>query len=130
MENNHKSRQRIMEKRACKRKIKRLNITFSDGNEEYSGISSDFSCNGLFIRTRKGFTEGTILTMKLELEDGKIIPLIGIVKRITKINISSFDISSYKTSSYKNGMGIKLTSIPEEYDNFIKELYNTFIMAF
>lgn len=119
-----------MEKRACKRKIKRLNITFSDGNEEYSGISSDFSCNGLFIRTRKGFTEGTILTMKLELEDGKIIPLIGIVKRITKINISSFDISSYKTSSYKNGMGIKLTSIPEEYDNFIKELYNTFIMAF
>jgi Tfp pilus assembly protein PilZ len=117
-----------MEKRACKRKIRRLNITFSDGNEEYSGISSDFSCNGLFIRTRKGFTEGKILTMKLELEDGKIIPLTGIVKRTTKINISGFNISSYKTSSYKNGMGIKLTSIPEEYDNFIKELYNTFIV--
>jgi len=112
-----------MEKRTCKRKIKRLNITFSDGNEEYNGISSDFSCNGLFIRTRKGFCEGTILAMNLKLEDGKLIPLTGVVRRITKINISSFDISSYKTSSYKNGMGIKLTSIPKEYDDFIKELY-------
>lgn len=128
MENNLKSRRRIMEKRACKRRIKRLNITFSDGKVEYSGISSDFSCNGLFIRTRKGFSEGTILTMKLESEDGKIIPLTGTVKRTIKINISGFNISSYKTSSYKNGMGIQLTSISEEYNNFIKELYSTIIV--
>lgn len=112
-----------MEKRECKRKIRRLNITFSDGETEYSGISSDFSCSGLFIRTRNSFSEGIKLNMKLELENGKIIPLAGIVKRAIKTNISSYNISGYKTSSYKNGMGIRLTSIPEEYNDFIEELY-------
>ena len=112
-----------MEKRECKRKIRRLNITFSDGKEEYSGISSDFSCNGLFIRTRKSFNEGTKLRMHLELEAGKIIPLTGVVKRAIKTNISGYDISGHKTSSFKNGMGIRLTSIPVKYDDFIKELY-------
>ncbi|MDP2754997.1 MAG: PilZ domain-containing protein [Nitrospirota bacterium] len=107
-----------MEKRECKRKIRRLNITFTDGKEEYNGISSDFSCNGLFIRTRKSFNEGIKLKMQLEIENGKKIPLTGIVKRAIKTNISGYNISGYK-----NGMGIRLTSIPKEYDNFIKELY-------
>ena len=112
-----------MDKRECKRKIRRLNITFTDGKEEYNGISSDFSCNGLFIRTRKSFNEGIKLKMHLEIENGKKIPLTGIVKRAIKTNISGYNISSYKTSSYKNGMGIRLTSIPKEYDDFIIELY-------
>lgn len=112
-----------MEKRQCKRKIKRLNITFSDGKKEYNGISSDFSCNGLFIRTRNSFNEGTVLKMHLEMDDAKRIPLTGVVKRALKMNISGYDISGHKTSSFKNGMGVRLTSIPVEYDNFIKELY-------
>ena len=107
-----------MDKRECKRKIRRLNITFTDGKEEYNGISSDFSCNGLFIRTRKSFNEGIKLKMQLEIENGKRIPLTGIVKRAIKTNISGYSISSYK-----NGMGIRLTSIPKEYDDLIKELY-------
>lgn len=102
-----------MEKRICRRKIRRLSITFSDENDERSGISSDFSCNGLFIRTRKGFKENTILTMKLEMEDGSVIPLTGIVKRLIKTQISS----------YKNGMGVELTSVPPEYDLFVQDLY-------
>jgi Tfp pilus assembly protein PilZ len=102
-----------MEKRECKRKIRRLNIKFSDGKTEHNGISSDFSCNGLFIRTRKGYNAGTTLNMQLELQNGKIIPLTGMVKRTIKTDVSS----------YKNGMGIHLTSIPKEYDNFVKELY-------
>ena len=51
--------------------------------------------------------------MQLEIENDKLIPLTGIVKRTIKINISN----------YKNGMGIKLTSTNEEYDNFVEELY-------
>jgi hypothetical protein len=102
-----------MDKRECRRKIKRLNIIFSDSKEEYNGISSDFSCGGLFIRTRNGFLEGTVLNMQLELENNKFISLTGIVKRTIKTNISNF----------KNGMGIKITSTHEEYDNFIEELY-------
>ncbi len=102
-----------MDKRACRRKIRRLNITFSDGINEFNGISSDFSCNGLFIRTRKGFKEGTTLNMILEMDNGQKVPLSGVVIRTIKIQISSF----------KNGMGIELTSIPKEYDDFVKELY-------
>lgn len=104
-----------MNKRNCKRKIRRLNIFFSVGNAEHSGISSDFSCNGLFIRTRKGFSEGTTLQMKLEFENGEKLQLTGTVKRAIKTLASNF----------KNGMGVELTSIPYEYDKFIEELYNT-----
>lgn len=102
-----------MEKRKCKRRIRRLNISFSDGNREFSGVSSDFSCNGLFIRTRKGFQEGTTVYMKLALENGIKVPLTGTVRRTIKTQISN----------YKNGMGIVLTSVPGEYDDLIIDLY-------
>lgn len=102
-----------MDKRTCKRKIRRLNICFSDGNTECNGISSDFSCNGLFIRTRRGFKEGTTVIMKLEMENGEVLPMRGVVKRLIKTQMAH----------YKNGMGIELSSIPKEYDNFVEELY-------
>jgi Tfp pilus assembly protein PilZ len=102
-----------MEKRKCKRKIKRLNILFTNGKEELKGISSDFSCNGLFIRTRNCFPIGTKLEMKLEFDNGSEIPLTGIVKRALKTQISI----------HKSGMGIRLSSTPAEYDALIKELY-------
>lgn len=100
-----------MEKRSCKRKIKRLNISFSDGNIEHKGISSDFSCNGLFIRTRNGYKEGTILQLMLDIDD-ITIPMTGIVVRFIKPGIAII----------KFGIGIELTSTTPEYDNFIKEL--------
>ena len=102
-----------MNKRFCKRKIKRLNVIYSDGQIEYNGISSDFSCNGLFIRTRNGFKEGTKLNMQLELESGKKIPLCGTLKRMVKTQITNF----------KNGMGVELLSVPMGYDMLIEELY-------
>ena len=99
-----------MEKRNCKRKIKRHNISFSAGETEYNGISSDFSCNGLFIRTRNGFKEGTILEIMLEIDD-KTIPMTGIVKPgITTV---------------KFGMGIKITATHHHYDKLISELYES-----
>ena len=101
-----------MDKKYCKRKIKRLNISFSDGTTGYNGISSDFSCNGLFIRTRKVFKEGTVLKMMLDIDD-KTIPLIGIVIRSVEPRIVT----------KKSGIGIALTLIPPEYKNFLKELY-------
>ena len=52
---------------------------------------------------------GKLLTM----EDGSVVPLTGIVKRLIKTQISS----------YKNGMGVELTSVPPEYDLFVQDLY-------
>ncbi len=101
-----------MDKRAGKRRIKRLPITFSDGKINNSGTSSDFSSNGLFIRTRKAFAPGTSLEMVLEMDDNRKIELTGVVARAIKTGLSDF----------KNGMGIKLTSVPQDYKGFLKEL--------
>jgi len=101
-----------MDKRAGKRRIKRLPITFSDGQINNSGTSSDFSSNGLFIRTRKAFVPGTSLIMVLEVEENREIQLKGVVARAIKTGLSDF----------KNGMGIKLTSLSQDYRDFLKEL--------
>lgn len=101
-----------MGKRITQRKIRRLSITFSDGNTEYSGTSSDFSATGLFIRTRKALSPGTLVEMVVELDNNRRINLTGVVVRSIKTGIADF----------KNGMGIKLTSIPQEYQDFINEL--------
>jgi len=100
-----------MEKRKIYRKIKRLPITFSDGQEEYAGISSDFSATGLFIRTRRPFSPGTSVKMVLETEKNQKIVLTGVVVRAIKTGIMDF----------KNGMGIRLDSIPQVYKDFLGE---------
>ncbi len=102
----------MAEKRIAPRKIKRLSITFSDGKVEQSGTSSDFSATGLFIRTRKALPPGTNLKIIIELDNNRTMTLTGIV--IRSIKTGSMDI--------KNGMGVKLTYIPREYEDFIKEL--------
>jgi hypothetical protein len=51
--------------------------------------------------------------MKLEFDDGSIVPLKGTVMRAVK---TSLEIQ-------KNGMGVLLSSPPQEYDDFIKDLY-------
>ncbi len=50
--------------------------------------------------------------MVIELDNNRKINLTGVVVRSIKTGIADF----------KNGMGIKLTSIPQEYQDFINEL--------
>jgi len=94
------------------RRTKRLTISFSDGKGQYSGTSSNCSLTGIFIRTRKAFNPGTSLKMVLEIDDHRKIDLTGTVVWATRTGIMDF----------KNGMGIKLTSIPQAYEDFVKEL--------
>ncbi|MBI4698447.1 MAG: PilZ domain-containing protein [Nitrospirae bacterium] len=101
-----------MEKRRAKRTIKRLSITFSDGNEEYNGTSSNLSVNGLFIRTRKAFKVGALLKMVLETDKGQSINLTGVVARAIKTGIQDF----------KNGMGIRLVNAPQDYVELVSSL--------
>ena len=103
------------DKRIAPRKIKRLSVTFSDGKDEYSGTSSDFSATGLFIRTRKALSPGTPVKMVIELDNNRRINLTGVVVRSIKTGIADF----------KNGMGIKLTPIPQEYQDFINKLLHS-----
>jgi Tfp pilus assembly protein PilZ len=59
----------MADKREGRRIIKRLRLTFLCGDEEYKGISSNFSDSGLFIKTRKRFKPGSSVNIILELED-------------------------------------------------------------
>jgi Tfp pilus assembly protein PilZ len=92
----------LAEKRLAKRITRRLPIIFSNGKAKMFGTSSNISETGIFIRTRWPFSQGTIVSMILDLNEDQHIPLIG---------ISMWDLK-IRASEFKSGMGIKLVDIP------------------
>ncbi len=100
----------MREKRRYRRFTKRLEVKFSSGGNSFTGISSDLSENGIFIRTKKGLAPGTNIYIDLVLPDGRISFLKGIVKRTFKTPISAL----------KNGMGVEITEKDEIFSDFIK----------
>ncbi|NWF75446.1 MAG: PilZ domain-containing protein [Nitrospirae bacterium] len=94
-----------------KRYTKRLEVTFSSGGLSYRGILSNFSINGLFIRTNRGFAPNTILNIEILLPDGRISYLKGIVRRTIKTPMLT----------QKNGMGIELIEKDPTYIQFFQD---------
>lgn len=94
------------------RKTKRLSLTFSDGTGEISGASSNLSVTGLFVRTRKPLNPGTPVRIIIELNEQNKIELMGIVVWARKTGNVGF----------KDGMGIKLTTVPHAYEDFVEQL--------
>jgi len=92
------------------RYTKRLEATFGSGPLTYRGILSDISENGLFIRTSRGFTPGTIIDIEIIMPGDQISHLTGIVRRTIKTPLSTA----------KNGMGVELTQKDAVYINFFK----------
>jgi Tfp pilus assembly protein PilZ len=101
-----------MSGRISERKIKRMSVTFSDGIREYHGTTSDLSHTGLFIRSRKVFRPGTALKVVIELDEQQKIAFTGVVTRFIKVG----------TVEFRNGIGVKLTSIPQEYKDLVEKL--------
>lgn len=96
--------------RYTKRYIRRVETEFFDGKRNYRGISSDFSVDGLFIRTKRGLAPESVLELTLYLPDGKKSKLKGIVRRTIKTG----------SSLSKNGMGVQLIERDKNFDDFIK----------
>ncbi len=101
-----------MEKRRVSRTIKRLEINFSSGDLSYTGISSNMSELGIFVRTKQSFNPGTKLELKIYLPTGKALIIHGIVKWALKTNLPHL----------KNGMGIDILDASREYKDFLKSL--------
>ncbi|MEW6066765.1 MAG: PilZ domain-containing protein [Nitrospirota bacterium] len=96
--------------RKAARYTKRLEVKFTTEDAiSYTGILSNLSENGLFIRTNRGYAPGTTLKIELVLPDGNKSFLRGVVRRTIKTPIS-----------IKNGMGIELTEKDAAYINFAK----------
>lgn len=89
---------------------KRLEARFSSGVMSFTGISSNLSESGLFIRTNRGFAPDTAIDIELVMPDGKISSLKGLVRRTIKTPMSTL----------KNGMGVELIEKDAAYINFLK----------
>lgn len=106
-----------MSKRQLVRHRKRLETKFKVDSAAadsvvYTGITSDISENGIFIRTRYGFVPGTIIKIEIYLPEDKISKLKGKVKRSIRTPIASL----------KNGMGIEIIEKDSNYTIFLNSM--------
>ena len=92
---------------------KRLEVRFTSGRLSFTGILSNLSKSGLFIRTNRGFAPGTIIDIELVMPDGKKSFLKADVKRTIKTPLASL----------KNGMGVELIEKDATYINFLKSFF-------
>lgn len=101
-----------MEKRKHKRFTKRLETRFSSGGMSFSGVSSNLSERGMFIRTKRSFAPGIAIDIELVMPDGKKSFLKGIVIWTIKTPVSTS----------KNGMGVELIEKDAKYMDFLKAI--------
>jgi hypothetical protein len=101
-----------MDRREHTRFVKRLKTTFYMDEISFTGISSNISKSGLFIRTSKGFSPDTIINIEMVMPDNTISNLKGIVTRTIKTPFTSM----------KNGMGVRLLEKDVVFMDFIESL--------
>jgi len=104
----------MMERRKATRVIKRLEVKFHT-DVENTAITSNLSESGLFIRTNRGVTPGSILDIKLNLPNAQELFLTGKVVRSMKTTPGL-------VGNAKSGMGIQLISPPANYIDYVKSL--------
>ncbi|MEK6528940.1 MAG: PilZ domain-containing protein [Nitrospirota bacterium] len=112
-----------MDKRQTPRAVKRLEVKFHTSAEN-TAITSDLSETGMFIRTARGVTPGSILNIKLNLPNlsarqqagQQEIFLTGKVVRSMKSVPGLVGIS-------KSGMGIQLISPSDEYREYVRSIF-------
>lgn len=101
-----------MERRKHKRFFKKLMVMIGSGTLHSSGILSDVSRNGMFIRSDRDFTKDMVIDIELLLPDKKVSSLKGIVKRNTKI----------PGANWLFGSGIEIIEKDDTFHNFLHTL--------
>ncbi len=96
-----------MDKRRSRRIIKRIAVNFGRKDLKHTGITSDISENGLFIRTTRYYSPGSILKINISLPNNGSKTFSGKVVR------------TYKEPPYsslaKNGVGIEVNTTDDSY---------------
>ena len=108
------------DKRRFRRFTRRCEAEFTASGVSNRGIGSDFSINGLFIRTNHPFAADTVIDILVHLPDGSVSSLQGKVKRSMKSSLGR--VIGVPTKEQKNGMGVELVSKDVNYLNFIRSL--------
>lgn len=81
-------------------------------------MSSNFSVNGLFIKTRRTFAPGTVLNIVIHLPNGATSKVKGAVKRAPKTPTGR--IMGTPVKVVKDGMGVEIIEKDAQYLHVIK----------
>jgi len=101
-----------MDKRKDRRFDKKLYVKINSGALISWGQLCDISENGLFIRSNRGFTIGTVMDIEIFMPDNSIALLKGIVRRIIDL----------PESDRKFGIGVELMEKDMTYKHLLKLL--------
>jgi len=106
------------EKRQQKRFIERCKVEFTVNDKTYRGLSSNFSLNGLFIRTKQLFQTEIFLDIIIHFPNDLTSRLKGKVARVSKNALCG---ETETAKGYDgNGMGIEIIEKDSLYLHFIR----------
>jgi hypothetical protein len=107
-------------KRKQQRYVKRCEVEFVSDGLTHRGISSDFSLNGLFIRTNFPLSPNTPVDLTVHFSDGTSSKLR--VKVIRAWRTATGRVMGTPIKSAKNGMGVEIIEKDASYLHFIRSL--------
>lgn len=114
----------MAEKRRLKRNIRRCETEFTHGEVSNRGIASDFSEDGLFIKTTRPVAPESVIDMMVYLPNGSVSRLKGMVKWSSRTPTGRVFGASGRARSARSGMGLELLEKDENYDLFIRSLHS------
>ncbi len=104
----------MSEKRIVPRVIKRLEVKFHT-TVENTAITNNLSEVGMFIRTNRGASPGSIVNIKLNLPNARELSLTGRVVRCMRSMPGLL-------GDIKSGMGVQLISPPQDYVKYVHSI--------
>lgn len=107
-------------RRRHKRYARRCTTEYTTNHKTYQGISSDFSMDGIYIRTTHPIAPDSTLDMVVHLPDGSTSQLAGKVKRAS-ISAAGRMLGTLDYS-IRNGMGVEITKRDANYLRFMSSL--------
>jgi hypothetical protein len=105
----------MAERRNFARKKRRFLVEFSLDGASCTGFTYDVSPTGIFVRSIRLPSPGTILTANLHLFEGRRIAVRGKVVR-------SFRVPPALSRIIPSGFSIRLSETPEDYYQFLATL--------
>lgn len=113
-----KTERKQREKRQQKRFIERCKVEFTVNDKTYRGLSSNFSLNGLFIRTKQLLKTETFLDIIIHCPNDLTSRLKGKVVRVSKNAL--WGATETARGCGANGMGIEIIEKDSLYLHFIR----------
>ncbi|HXX54091.1 MAG TPA: PilZ domain-containing protein [Thermodesulfovibrionales bacterium] len=109
-----------MNRRKHKRYIRRFEVEFASDGVTYRGIASDFSLNGIFIRTNHPLPPDTVLDITVHLPAYLTSHLTIRVTRAWKM--ASGRVTGSAVGSLKSGMGAEIIKKDVPFLHFIRSM--------